>query len=394
MSGRVGIDGFAGPSDLTVIALRRAPTRARWRLDLLAQAEHGEDSLVGGGQRRRSALLRRAARRPRSRAARTTWTPRWRSPRRSRPSTSSSPARPPRRSRRACARAGCLFVGVDVRHRVRRLRGGFEPHAADRRRRALRLRPQRRATSAAAWPRCALGDAARRARRAPASPIAAAEGFAAHAESMAARVENPRPMTRTAQITPQDRRDRRLAHARPRRHRRRHAHAPASASSTTCSTCSPATAGSTSTSRSPATSQTGAHHTVEDTGIVLGQALDQALGDRARDPPLRPRGRADGRGARRRARSTSPAGRTAPSSGFERLPAGRHRRLRARGWRRSSSAPWRSAARLTLHLDLQAGTNAHHMIEACFKAFARALRVAVSIDPDETGVPSTKGTLT
>ena len=36
-----------------------------------------------------------------------------------------------------------------------------------------------------------------------------------------------------------------------------------------------------------------------------------------------------------------------------------------------------SAARLTLHLELQAGTNAHHMIEACFKAFARALRVAV-----------------
>ena len=53
-----------------------------------------------------------------------------------------------------------------------------------------------------------------------------------------------------------------------------------------------------------------------------------------------------------------------------------------------------SAARLTLHIDLQAGTNAHHMIEACFKAFARALRQAVAIDPDETGVPSTKGTLT
>ena len=52
------------------------------------------------------------------------------------------------------------------------------------------------------------------------------------------------------------------------------------------------------------------------------------------------------------------------------------------------------SARLTLHIELQAGTNAHHMIEACFKAFARALRVAVSIDPEETGVPSTKGTLT
>ena len=53
-----------------------------------------------------------------------------------------------------------------------------------------------------------------------------------------------------------------------------------------------------------------------------------------------------------------------------------------------------SAARLTLHVELQAGTNAHHMIEASFKAFARALRVAVAVDPTETGVPSTKGTLT
>ena len=53
-----------------------------------------------------------------------------------------------------------------------------------------------------------------------------------------------------------------------------------------------------------------------------------------------------------------------------------------------------SAARLTLHIVLEAGTNAHHMIEACFKAFARALRAAVSIDPEETGVPSTKGTMT
>ena len=53
-----------------------------------------------------------------------------------------------------------------------------------------------------------------------------------------------------------------------------------------------------------------------------------------------------------------------------------------------------SAARLTLHLELQAGTNAHHMIEACFKAFARALRAAVAVDPSEPGIPSTKDTLT
>jgi imidazoleglycerol-phosphate dehydratase len=53
-----------------------------------------------------------------------------------------------------------------------------------------------------------------------------------------------------------------------------------------------------------------------------------------------------------------------------------------------------NSAKLTLHLEVHAGTNAHHMIEAAFKAFARALREAVAIDPTETGVPSTKGTLT
>jgi imidazoleglycerol-phosphate dehydratase len=53
-----------------------------------------------------------------------------------------------------------------------------------------------------------------------------------------------------------------------------------------------------------------------------------------------------------------------------------------------------SGARLTLHVTVESGTNAHHMMEAAFKAFARALRAAVAIDPTETGVPSTKGTLT
>jgi imidazoleglycerol-phosphate dehydratase len=53
-----------------------------------------------------------------------------------------------------------------------------------------------------------------------------------------------------------------------------------------------------------------------------------------------------------------------------------------------------SGARLTLHLTVETGTNAHHMIEAAFKAFARALRAAVALDPSEAGVPSTKGTLT
>jgi imidazoleglycerol-phosphate dehydratase len=50
-------------------------------------------------------------------------------------------------------------------------------------------------------------------------------------------------------------------------------------------------------------------------------------------------------------------------------------------------------ARITLHLTIEAGTNVHHMIEAAFKATARALRAAVAIDPGETGIPSTKGSL-
>ncbi|MEA2322103.1 MAG: imidazoleglycerol-phosphate dehydratase, partial [Solirubrobacteraceae bacterium] len=53
-----------------------------------------------------------------------------------------------------------------------------------------------------------------------------------------------------------------------------------------------------------------------------------------------------------------------------------------------------NGGRHTLHVTVDTGTNAHHMIEAAFKAFARALRGAVAIDPTETGVPSTKGTLT
>jgi imidazoleglycerol-phosphate dehydratase len=51
-------------------------------------------------------------------------------------------------------------------------------------------------------------------------------------------------------------------------------------------------------------------------------------------------------------------------------------------------------AKLTLHLSIQAGANVHHMIEAAFKALARALREATGLDPTEAGVPSTKGTLT
>jgi imidazoleglycerol-phosphate dehydratase len=136
--------------------------------------------------------------------------------------------------------------------------------------------------------------------------------------------------------------------------------------------------------------QTGAHHTVEDVGIAFGQALDEALGDRA--------------GIRRYGYTAVPmdeslalcaidiSGR--PFCLFEAdLPyasiAGFDAELTEEFFRAVASN-----AKITLHLGTRYGTNLHHLIEACFKAFARALREAVAIDPDEDGVPSTKGTLT
>ena len=136
---------------------------------------------------------------------------------------------------------------------------------------------------------------------------------------------------------------------------------------------------------------TGSHHTVEDTGIVLGQALDEALGDR--------------RGIRRYGHAVVPMDEARAACAIDvsgrpycavtglDLPPGA-----IAGFEHEAAEEFlravAGAARLTLHAELQAGTNAHHMIEACFKAFARALRGAVAIDPTETGVPSTKGTLT
>ena len=137
--------------------------------------------------------------------------------------------------------------------------------------------------------------------------------------------------------------------------------------------------------------QTGAHHTVEDVGIVLGQALDEALGDRAGitryGHAVVPMDEA------RAACAIDVSGRPYCAVTVGALPAGItggfDHELLEEFFRAVANA-----ARLTLHVEVQAGTNAHHMIEAAFKAFARALREAVAVDPTETGVPSTKGTLT
>lgn len=135
--------------------------------------------------------------------------------------------------------------------------------------------------------------------------------------------------------------------------------------------------------------ETGSHHTVEDVGIVIGQAIDQALGDRY--------------GIRRYGSAVVPMDEAAaacaldisgrPLSVFRgEIPvtsiANYETELTEEFFRAIANG-----ARMTLHMEIKYGSNVHHMIEAAFKAFARALRVAVSIDPDEKGVPSTKGTL-
>jgi imidazoleglycerol-phosphate dehydratase len=136
--------------------------------------------------------------------------------------------------------------------------------------------------------------------------------------------------------------------------------------------------------------ETGTHHTVEDAAICIGQALDRALGDRS--------------GISRYGHSVVPmdearaacaidiSGRPFCSFRGELPPgaiAGFEHDLTEEFFRALATN-----AKLTLHVEVQAGTNAHHMIEAAFKSFARALRAAVALEPGLSGVPSTKGTLT
>src|ERR1700704_6051745 len=136
--------------------------------------------------------------------------------------------------------------------------------------------------------------------------------------------------------------------------------------------------------------ETGAHHTADDTAVVLGHALDEGL----RDPSRTVRyGAATVRMDEARAScAIDISGR--PFTAFDAdLPPGStggfEHELTEEFFRALANA-----AKLTLHLRVEAGTNAHHMIEAAFKAFARALRQAAALPPAETGVPSTKGTLT
>ena len=132
------------------------------------------------------------------------------------------------------------------------------------------------------------------------------------------------------------------------------------------------------------------HHTTEDVGIVLGQALRQALGDK--------------RGIRRFGHALVPldealaeaaidlSGRAfmAWSVTFERDKVGEMDTELFEEFFRAFAGN----AQLNLHINQRAGSNAHHIAEACFKATARALREAVEIDPRAAGaIPSTKGAL-
>jgi imidazoleglycerol-phosphate dehydratase len=135
--------------------------------------------------------------------------------------------------------------------------------------------------------------------------------------------------------------------------------------------------------------ETGAHHSVEDAGLALGQALDEVLGDRSGisrfGHAVVPMDEA------RASAAIDISGR--PFTSFEaEFPAERvgdfDTELTEEFFRAVANA-----AKLTLHVRVETGTNAHHMVEASFKAFARALREAVEGDERVQGVPSTKGVL-
>ncbi len=131
------------------------------------------------------------------------------------------------------------------------------------------------------------------------------------------------------------------------------------------------------------------HHSVEDIAISLGQAFAEALGDK--------------RGVNRYGAAIVPMDEALCRAVVD--LSGRFYLVYAVETRRDMIGNfsvelaehfWRSfaeAARCNLHIDLLRGRNTHHILEASFKATARALREAVTIDPRVVGVPSTKGVL-
>jgi imidazoleglycerol-phosphate dehydratase len=132
-----------------------------------------------------------------------------------------------------------------------------------------------------------------------------------------------------------------------------------------------------------------AHHTVEDTSLAVGQALREALGDKA--------------GIRRYGDSLVPLDETLVQCAVD--LSGRPYLVHTEPDLVELIGSYDTTltkhifeslvaeARITLHVNVLNGRNAHHVVEAQFKAFSRALRDAVALDPRVVGVPSTKGSL-
>jgi len=132
-----------------------------------------------------------------------------------------------------------------------------------------------------------------------------------------------------------------------------------------------------------------AHHTVEDTSLAVGQALREALGDKA--------------GIRRYGDALVPLDEALVQcavdlSGRPYLVHSEPDLIELIGSFDTTLTKHIfesivAEARITLHVNVLAGRNAHHIVETQFKAFSRALRTAVELDPRVVGIPSTKGTL-
>ena len=132
-----------------------------------------------------------------------------------------------------------------------------------------------------------------------------------------------------------------------------------------------------------------AHHTVEDTGIVLGEAFCQALGDKAGITRF-----ADAAIAMDETLVMAAVDISGRGQAYCALPVPS---ARVGSFDTELAVAFFSAfardAKLTLHVRELAGSNSHHIIEAAFKAVGRTMRHACELDPRVHGVPSTKGSL-
>ena len=132
-----------------------------------------------------------------------------------------------------------------------------------------------------------------------------------------------------------------------------------------------------------------AHHTVEDVGICLGQAFDEALGDKAGITRFASAYVTMDEALARAAVDFSGRPYLFIDAAFNEEMIGAFPSALTEEFLRSLS----DHARINLHIDLIRGSNAHHSVEAIFKAAARAIRTAVAPDPGVKDIPSTKGVL-